>query len=393
LIRAAFFGAQGLLSFLPALLVLLVSRSDSDRAAEFSVSLGVVGALFSIAYFGQRAYVAVRGFDTIACREAIGFRAMLTVIATLLAVLLTFGMSIPLSIALFAVGLKLSESIIDLWVGIRIRTSSDRQSSMLYLQVAALRAVLITAPILMFGADRLIASYWGVPYLLLLAGAGYLMAHLDTRRLGIDGGYWVSPKRAIRVGWEMRSFVSATAVCALLSSMPRVILPYAESGTYSGPALALSVVPLFGLAFQALWLSRLKRMTAEGAAQVRWFVLEVAVIAAACCMLSPLWEWGAKEVYHLEASAQREGFAQMVAAGVILTAAVSLSNLCKLTSRPRNESLSYAFGLTVVLVSVFALGMTTATAMLSAAALMALFLIVTLRGGPGFLTAGEPVTN
>ena len=71
--KLAFFVAQGLLAFLPALLVLLVSWESAERAGDLSVALGVVGAIFSIAYFGQRAYVAIRGFDAIPFREAMSF--------------------------------------------------------------------------------------------------------------------------------------------------------------------------------------------------------------------------------------------------------------------------------------------------------------------------------
>ena len=385
MIRLAFFGAQGLLAFLPALLVLLIARADPEHAAQFSVTMGVVGAIFSIAYFGQRAYVAVRGFDAIACREALGFRLLLSLVAACLTLIATRGMNIGSSVALFAVGLKLSESVVDLWVGIRIRTSSDRQTSWAYLLLAATRALLIMLPLLWFGAVPLTQASWAPLYLIALAAMAYLFAHLDTRRLGVRGSYWVSPRRALRLGWEMRSFVSATAVCALLSSMPRVILPYSEAGAYSGAALALSIVPLFGLALQALWLSRLKRMTEEGPAQMRHFVVEVGAVVLVGVCAWPVWEWVARRLYSLDSTSQQESFAGMVAAGVILSAAVSLSNLFKLTTRPRNESFSYALGLGTVLGLVFLLGSSAAIAMACAAGAMGLYVWFVFRASPNFV--------
>jgi len=381
--KLRFFVAQGLLAFLPALVVMLVARHAPDDAADLSIAMGAVGAIFSIAYFGQRAYVAIRGFDVIACRQALSFPAVLSVVAGLCALAVALGLNIALGIVLFAVALKLSEGVIDLWVGVRLRLSTTEQVARAFVGVSLARALLVVLPVLVLGAYGALQSPLVAAYLAGLAVGLYALAHRDTRRLGVGGSYALSSRALWSYGWEMRAFVSATATCAVLSSLPRVILPYAAAGRYAPEAMALSIVPLCGLACQAAWLSGVKRMTEAPRKHAWTFVLEIAAIAVLVALLSPLWRWGAGAIYHLDSAGEQERFAAMMVSGVLVTGAISLSNLFKLTQRPRHESWNYVLGSASILVATFVFRTDARVALTVAAVAMSAFVLVLFRAGDG----------
>lgn len=388
--KLRFFVGQGFLVFLPALLVLLLAPGAPKEAADLSIAMGLVGALFSISYFGQRAYVAIRGFDVIPCRQALSFRAFLSMAAASIAIAAAGGMNIAFGIVVFAAALKLSEGVIDIWVGVRLRLSSSDEVSRKFAAISVIRAVLVTLPIMVMGAYGALQSPLVVLYYLGLVALFYVIAHIDTRRLGVQGSYALSPRTMWKHGWEMRAFVSATATCALLSSLPRIILPYAAAKDYAAEAMALSIVPLCGLTFQAAWLNGMKRMADAPRKHARTFVLEVAAIVALTALLYPMWKWIAASFYGLAEVAAQARFAAMIFCGVLITGAISLSNLFKLTPRPRNESCNYLLGIVAIVIAVFLFGADARQALSAGATTMLLFILVLYRSEE---RAGEPAES
>jgi hypothetical protein len=178
----------------------------------------------------------------------------------------------------------------------------------------------------------------------------------------------------------MRSFAGATLVCAVLSALPRVLLPHAEPGDYAAPAVALSIVPMVGLASQALWLSHIRRMALEPARHARRFVLEIGAVVAVVGLLWPLWSQVAELAYGFDEPQQRERFASMVVAGAALTGAMGLANLFKVTDRPRMEAFTYGSGISALLLGVYALGASARASILAASIVMVLFLCLGIRG-------------
>lgn len=379
--RLRFFFAQGCLAFLPALVVLLVAREDKGRAADLSVLFGLIGATFSTSYFGQRAYIAIRGFGAIDARAAISFRLVLTLLAGGTTLAVAGGMHLGLGVALFAVAMKLSEGVVDLWVGMRIRTSSEAASSAAFVAVALGRTLLIGAPIVIVGARASTESGSMAGYLALLAAVAYLLVHRDTRRMGLGGSYRVGPRALLAHGWELRTFMAATAACAILSSTPRLVLPYTEPQTYVAAALALSIVPAYGLICQALWLTHLKGLTEQYGRSAPRFVGELILVTGGVAAAVPVWKLLAEHLYGLEEASDQAAFAATGIAGVVLFGAIGMSNLFKLTRRPRNEGLNYALGGGCILVATLVLGAPVATALLAAAALMLVFVALGCRRG------------
>lgn len=373
MIRIRFFLAQGFLALLPALLVMLIAREAPDAAADFAIVLGVVGAVFSISYFGQRAYISIRGVTAIPGRAAITFRLALSLLAAGATLGIVQAMQLGLPLALFAVALKLSEGAVDVWVGLRIHTSSEAQSSKLFAAVAVVRALLVVIPVVVIGASASVENAGLLVYLAVLAAISYLLVHHDTRRMGIGGSYRVRPANLAAHGWEMRSFVAATAVCALLSTTPRLVLPYSDPGAYRSAALSLSIVPVYGLACQAIWLSNVKGMAAEFGRHARRFLLEMSLVTALVALCWPAWRFLAAHAYGLESPIDQRGFCTTLLIGVVFSGTIGLSNLFKLTRCPRNESFNYALGIGSIAFCVFVLGASVNQALFVASVAMMLY--------------------
>ena len=374
--RLRFFIAQGFMAFLPALLVMLVATDDPHYAANLSVAFGTVGAVFSISYFGQQAYVSIRGFQAIPGRHAISFRFLFSVLACATSLALIGHMDLGVSVAAFAVALKLSEGIVDVWLGIRIHSSTQELSSKLYSSVAVVRAALVGIPVVVIGARTAVESRALVEFLALLAAVGYWMAHQESKRLNLGGSYLFSPKKLGLYCWEMRSFVSATAASAVLWTLPRILLPYSNADGFSSPALSLSIVPIFGLACQAIWLSNLKGLTANLRRQAPRFLIEIGVCVALIALLGPAWQLLARTIYHLEGEEAQAAFATTALVGALFSASVTASNLFKVTPFPRNESMSYLAGIGAMLISVFVLGQSVNAALLVASAAVVTYLMI-----------------
>lgn len=391
--RLRFFLAQGILAFSPAVLVLLVTRGDAAAGGELSVALGVIGAVYSIAYLGQRGFVSVRGFDVVPGRAGITLRLAATLLAAGPALWLALARGLALELGLFVVALKLSEGIVDLWVGMRIRLSPDERSSRAFLAVSIVRTTLVLAPVALLGA-AVVSEPWMAGWLLLLFVLGYGAAHRDTARLGLAGSYAVSPRDALRYAWIMRAFAGATLVCAVLSALPRILLPTAEPASWAVPAVALSIVPIVGLAVQALWLGNVRRLSEEPRLAPR-FVAEVLGVLALTGALWPAWRLVARLAYGFEAEADAARFATTVVAGAALVAGIGLSNLCKLTDRPRMEAFSYGVGIATLALCVYGLRTSMVLALATAPVAMALFLLVTIRGrvGSGVHGAEDALPN
>jgi hypothetical protein len=149
--RLRYFLAQGILAFSPAVLVLLVTREDAPSGGDLSVALGVVDALYSVAYLGQRGYVSVRGFDQVPARAGLTLRIAASLLMATPALLVSWGMGLALHLAMFVVAMKLTESLVDLWVGMRVRLSNDEANSRDFLVVAVLRTVLVLTPVVWLG--------------------------------------------------------------------------------------------------------------------------------------------------------------------------------------------------------------------------------------------------
>lgn len=390
--RLRFFIAQAGLAFLPPFVVLLVAQEEGRNAAELSIVFAVVGAVFSISYCGQRSYIAIRGLQVIDAKTAVRFRSTLSLAACLVTLLLGVCLNLGISLVAFAIGMKLSEGIVDLWAGIQLWATNGRRASWLFVRVSLVRAMLIGVPVLLLGPSAVTQNPVAVLYLVALALIGLVLVHRDLRRRGLLGSRECTIGGLLACGKELRSYMAATASCAILASIPRLILPFADHMQYTAAGLALSIVPVFGLVFQALWLAQLKRLVEDLPRNAPRFVLEVALLVSVVGAGHHLWRWIGGEVYGLVQVQEQAVFSEVLIAGAALFGAIALMNIFKLTVRPRNESFAYVIGSIVTATGVVICGLSVSDGLYLAAAIMLAFLVfVGARGARADLRPGSRV--
>src|SRR5690606_8200695 len=111
LVRLAALLGLGVVSFLPVVIVAYVSRHNIKTASEISITFAYVGLVFTVFYFGQRAYLSFNANDDI--YEHLIFRLINIFLASLLLVLIGSFVGLPGFIITLAISIKLSEALMD----------------------------------------------------------------------------------------------------------------------------------------------------------------------------------------------------------------------------------------------------------------------------------------
>lgn len=237
---------QGLLGFLPALVVAYMANYDIDLSAKMSFSFAAVGLCFSTFYFGQRAYIAINGICNKSESQDLLFRNINIIIASLIAIIISKWYGVTLWLFVLAISFKFSEAYIDLKNGLDINKHGS-ESAAKWLFISSLsRALLILLPLLFFHPSENNYRYFIVYYALVAFIFWFNIkikhvAHNDTKQDEL-----FSYIRNILI---LRSFAVATISCSFLSAAPRLV-SNPDKIENAILLIALSISPAIAIIYQ-----------------------------------------------------------------------------------------------------------------------------------------------
>ncbi len=343
--------AQGLLAMLSPLIVMIESRQDHTSAAILSVGLSVVGAFYSLLYFGQSPYLSIRGFQAISIEHSVVFRVLNSFIAALFSVAVCFMLNVSLSVTLIVILIKMSEAIIDLWVGLSIFIYGSRATSKTYIKISALRTFFILLFIYAAGGVAGSSINQIVLFLIVTIVSCFIFVLYNFHgKYHLNAFTFFSIKRYFKYCHLMSQFFLATAACAMISTFPRWLITYVDNHeNYIIDAIALSIIPVVGLVFQSVWFSTINKITINFAKSAKRFILQISMMALLIICTFPAWHFLIKMLYHIEISSEVIRFEKMVFVGILYFAAMSIQNIFK-ALWPIGEAFGYVTG-SIILIS------------------------------------------
>ncbi len=364
--------------------VFLARRGQLESAGLFAVATGLAAAAFTVASWGFVPHMVLERMRQ--------FSASTYVLARATAIVVVGTITLVLGLALFpAIGLGLLLAVVVLRAA---DTLLELQFGFLQIQTAADRAILFHAglqagKLLLMTAVMAASSLWpaATPDRVILIGtatalAGAVAALLVQYRKGMRGEATPAGMRKlfIQASW----FGLAVVLCAIVTNLPRLSLPYAYDGERLGVAgVALTIATFFGMAFYTSWIRHYPRLAQEhDPSRAVAFLLELGMLAALCAMAA-VWPlpWLAAWLFAFDLDLFRDDVRAILLASVVFFAGMGLANLYKLRWRPWSEALVYFAALIAALALGYALlplgGL--APSMLLIGALMAALSVPALR--------------
>ncbi len=374
-----FFLGQGFLASIAPVAVMIQSRFDHHTAATLSIALSIVSVIFSISYFGQRAYIVVKGNSEVSYEVAGAFRVWSIIAAVIASLLFCYVTKLALIIPMMVILLKLSEAAIDFWNGVMIYEQGTTVASKKFFYLTSLRALLLIAALIFL--HGLIDKPLQISVLLIAvvvvtyAYCIYNVYHISRiQKLAmLDIG------KLINASQKMFPFVLATSVCAVLSASPRwtiALLPHGQFFTVD--AISLSAIPILVLLYQALWISSLRNLTTNFIPAFKKLVFQVLLVSTLMMLTYPVWPYIIRFVYKITPPVEVQHFSYVVAAGIVFFAAMSLQNVFK-AIRPLYESLGYVLGVSGIIFAVVVLRLPIQNGLLLGALAMLLNLLFLIK--------------
>jgi hypothetical protein len=331
---------------LPLLVIsIYLARSEGLSAVgEFAALSGMSAIIYMVAWAGFRGLMVADRLETFSVRQFVFARALLAVLGG--AALALGGWAFGFAPALIAatVCLRAGEGIVDLALGLQ-QVREPETSIRSYGVNNAVRAGVVVVPTVaamlgwVGGGGTFVA---GFSLLSVLVAAGLVLPAFFRA--------WEPHRRSARPYWELLAkafwFGTAGAVCAAVTSLPRVLLPAFDLSEqqFGSAGAALSVATFFGMAFYGSWLRWAPRLRvgAVGVQQVRRFAFEttlilVVLLFAAWFLLSPLVAW----LYRLPSGGSEVFVREILVAAPVFFAAMNFANLFKATASPWLETTAY----------------------------------------------------
>ncbi|MCD1638039.1 hypothetical protein K7H92_04880 [Pseudomonas stutzeri] len=326
----------GIASLLPVVIVAYISRFDVGLASDASISFAYTGLVFTVLYFGQRAYLSLNAEDNF--HSHLIFRLTNTAIASLLVFVISFFVDLPLFFVVFAISIKLSESLMDLRYGYAIKVSGVSVASKEYMVIGLLR-------LLLFGCMFAIFSVPSKDNYIYHSAAGILFFFLIL--------FYCARLQDCTAKYNFSNYFKALGVYApfamsalssgLVTAGPRIFL--VGGSDVEIQAIALSLAPLLGLLFQTVWISNLSKLndSAFRVKKVSIFTLEVAFLLVAIFIFSPVLRKVISVFYGGVEGKDLTHFVEILLASAVFFFVMALLNLLKLY-RPGYEFVVHALG-------------------------------------------------
>lgn len=322
LVRLAAFLGLGVVSFLPVVIVAYVSRHNIKTASEISITFAYVGLVYTVFYFGQRAYLSFNANDDI--YEHLIFRLINIFLASLLLVLIGSFVGLPGFIITLAISIKLSEALMDLRYGYITKIKDANRASREYCITGFFRACLFFSVFLLF-PNPSIHNY----YFYVFAGGGLFVALLvryvvlkdlvmSMRSYSLENYF-----SSLRLNFV---FALSAFSCGIVIAAPRLLL--AGGAGVELQAVALSLAPLLGLMFQAIWISNINKVHAGGKA-ILFFLAETLLLLSIIYFSSPLWGKGISIFYGDAIRGGLDLFVDVLLASAVFFSVISFLNVLK----------------------------------------------------------------
>ena len=364
------FLSQGLLAFLPALMIAIIARTNMFIAAEMSFSFAIVGVFISIAYLGMRSYISINGHLTGERGKDITFRIVNVLAATILVVVVAVLMGRDSWLIYFALLLKLSESFIDLKNGIDVHNYGVERASINLLTSSTIRAVILISCFLA------VTKYGDGNHYALLLTASILAFYFFGNLKGKHRVLILSFKE-MKASYKALTFFSlATIICSMLSAMPRLIVS-AESVENQIVLIALSISPVLGVVFQSIWLSEIHRLKKLDLHSFLIFTFELLLIVFFIYISDFLWRPIISIVYGIEDVLLLDVFSNVILAVSFFYAGMTLMNIYKY-EHPWAEGLMYFLAITSFTIAFYVFDTSVAGCMLIGGVVMMLSFFVYL---------------
>ena len=339
---------QGLLAFLPALLVAFISHSDIKLSANFSLSFAVVGVFFSIFYMGQRAYIAVNGVKENSFINELAFRDVNLLIACVFTFIFSMYYDLPLWLVLCAISVKLSESPLELNNGIELKYKGSYQAAKNLFRASAVRAICIVIPL--FVIDPLNSYSFQLYSLYYLVFALIVMLIFKSKVKDYNKSAYQSIFSYLANFSRLKVFAFSTIICSVLSALPRLLT--SSSGDHSIILIALSLSPALAVVFQAIWLANIEKLNSKTFTFLIVFYLEIFCVLLVVYFTSPFWSLLIPIIYGVSATVDIETFVKVILIMSLFFSAMTLMNCFKFY-RPELEFIAYISSTLTLLFSVY----------------------------------------
>jgi len=320
-VRVFNFLSQGLLAFLPALMIAVLSREDLSIAAEMSFGFAVIGVTISMAYLGMRPYVSLNGFLTNSKGGDIYFRFINIIFASCLVLLMMYYMERLTWVIYFALLLKFSEACIDLKNGFDFNEFGVEVASLALFKGSIIRALLL------FSFFIFTASEIGERYPFLMLGALFTLIVFFLKLKGSTKVMYMRKVEFIDAYKKVVFFSLATVICSILSVIPRFVLPV-EIAENQVMLVALSISPLLGVLFQSVWLSSMHKLK-KGRVAYFVFFIELILIVLLVWIFKPLWVKLIPVIYGINDKYLIDVFADIIISISIFFAGMTMMNIYK----------------------------------------------------------------
>jgi hypothetical protein len=331
------FVGQSLLAFLPALLIAFVSHFSLSLSGKLSLSFALVGVVFSIAYMGQRAYVAINGVVANSFYNEYHFRNINIVLAFVITLVLSRYLMLPLWLSLCAIAIKLSESPIELNNGIELKYKGARRAAKNLCLASVVRALLVIAPFLvLMPMEESFFKYYSGYYFIL----GFVVWSFYKRKIM----NFNENKNKVNIGFlanfnRLKIFAFATIACSLLSALPRLLI--SPNGEINNIVLiALSISPALAVIFQALWLANIEKLNTKSLTNLLIFYVEVLAVVVLVILTSVIWEKLIPIFYGISTGVEIDVFKNIILVTSLFFSAMTLMNCFKFYL-PKVETYAY----------------------------------------------------
>lgn len=328
--------------------VYLARRGSLETAGLFAVTTGLAAAAFTAAMWGFTPHIVLHRMRQFPAMTYFIGRAMalLLVSVGVLAVALAYLPEVGITLVLAVIALRGADAMIDLHLGLTQVWRGAGPAINLYAALHACKLVLLLVLLVVLETLTSISPELVILIGSLLSFGGATVLLLTQPRLWQD--YDDTKMRIARLFSEATWLGLAAVLCAIVTNMPRINLPWMLSGDELGVAgIALTISTFFGMAFYTAWIRHFPGLAinATPLALAR-FMLEIAVLsfafaAAAAWILPPLAAW----IFDFDISQFGALVRAILLATVVFFAGMCLANLYKLGRYQWLEGLVYVVAL------------------------------------------------
>lgn len=374
LARVLSFLGLALTSFLPVAIIQMVAVSDFDFAAELSRYFAIGTIVFSFLYMGQRQYINIHG-PIVGSLVDLTFRLINMLIASWIVILVFYLMEIHLRFAFLIIGLKLSESIVDYMFGFLNYNYGFVRGSVKYFILTSLRLLVI---ILIFLICAFTANWklddivdYTIPLLLVFGVVSYAYHFCFSTQGNLKHLNYIFILK------KLLPFSLSASLCAFLVLAPRwLVSPDSDGDGANEFLVAFSLVPLFGIALNTLFVSYISlAKDSLKKAYVRLIII-IFLFSLLFISLMPFQIYLYGFLYGLDALGAGK-FSEAILLGFVFYSAILFANFFKFYN-PFFESLCYLLGI-VILIFASTLQLNMSSAIILSSSAMMLFSLLSLN--------------